>query len=127
MLYSYSGFPEKGWSLIEKNAPRDPEPLVSAAGLEDSDGTRHDAVHQELDSPNLANTPLEPNFLISSGRQIPGPCTDADLAVSQPHIIKKQHVMSSLSIILTLISILVRTILHLFGSWYRQLIPKTDL
>lgn len=121
MLYSYSGFPERGWNLFEKPLPQDlsrdinaPPTLSPAIGPEQLDSTS-----------NPGNSSLEIEVILprSTSPDSP-PSSDNKAPFSEAHSIHlaeqgtpenlvhqrmkgKQHTMSSLSIILTLISILV--------------------
>jgi high-affinity nickel-transport protein len=119
MLYSYAGIPEEGWSLFKKKSPSNIELPVSAdlsiTGLEDSDGKRLKKAHQRSDLPPKSNNTatslplLNLERPVSSDQQISESRVSANSGALQERIRQKQHTMSSLSIILTLISILVCT------------------
>ena len=124
MLYSYAGFPEKGWSLIKKS--HDVELSASANiptnGYEGSDGERFNVAHQEVDLPSKGNAttslslPPDPKPPSLREQRIPGPRINVEPATLEERIGRKHHAMSSLSIVLTLISILVRTLQYIFMS-----------
>ncbi|KAF8319701.1 hypothetical protein DL93DRAFT_110327 [Clavulina sp. PMI_390] len=94
MLYSYSGFSQRGWSLVEKKGG--PLEIQEEAG--DIAGG---------DSADLRET--DPGSPSSKCLELPRPEVETTMLPQEvrERLESKQHTMSSLSIILTLLSIIV--------------------
>ncbi|KAG6868972.1 hypothetical protein C0993_006494 [Termitomyces sp. T159_Od127] len=114
MLYSYIGFPERGWVLLEKNPPSMPEVQekdIHEKALEEAPpGPRN-----EIKTSGGAPVPVYRD----EEAALPAPARDAAFARDTA---VKMHVMSGLSVILTIMSVLVAfsisliTIMGLIGE-----------
>ena len=114
MLYSYSGFPERGFALFEKERVRDEE--LTAAESSPSPRAHPSTLHPSIDSVPPSVPQSRPASLIDADRKIPQgqePQAVASEKMDDSQIdavrgaLVKENTMSGLGIVLTLISILV--------------------
>lgn len=124
MLYSYSGFPERGWSLLQKKrlTADDIGESASLTITPNSDvlDSENNLPSHEIQSSSLDDIAASPDDISKVGAIQAGPsepmnapsvkqvAVDEEPGDVQQHLINKHHAMSNLSIILTLVSILVR-------------------
>lgn len=121
MLYSYSGFPEKSWRVLERSSrsklEQDAEKQLSDEKIEALPelNTLKSVGVESSQSPD--NVTEAPESLPNSSREI-----DLDTKVARDTQVK-MNVMSGLSIILTLMSILVafRYVKHPFVRSFPRL------
>ncbi|KAJ8502582.1 hypothetical protein ONZ45_g11627 [Pleurotus djamor] len=125
MLYSYSGFPERGWAILDKKGQSTDETVVGSSELaEDTlpqfvntgDADRDDN-YKGIKSPHVGTPHDDPRQASPTGAsQLPSNSPDPRA------LVLKRNMMSGLSIVLTLMSIIVAfsisliTIMGLIGE-----------
>jgi high-affinity nickel-transport protein len=107
MLYSYSGFPERGWKLISRKRSKgkrrlplvqnDQETEATPGALQRADSPSKKSTHDEQGGRNLANAEANVGLGVDS---------EDDEDQRRKHILKN-NAMSGLSIVLTIISIVL--------------------
>lgn len=124
MLYSYSGFPERGWNLLQTKqlvaedvdvteatslaAPSPQVDILDSVNALSSDGSSKDVsstTPDEISKVDSVQKDSPETLKAPSVKQIAAAESPTEL---QKHFANKHHTMSNLSIILTLVSILVR-------------------